>query len=252
MFTESQHKRFSSLVKNSKNTNLDRYWRKFLELKLFEEKSTLLSIGAGTGDIEIQIARDFPIQIGYLEPNKGLANNFKKEFLSLFTKEHLLDFWPNTFQSFSGQQQYDAILSVQSWYYVGQMQAAFNKAFSLIKPNGELIIVIMRPECLIAEIVKYYQPQSDSLRTSEDIIHYLKTNNLSYTCHHFNQKRKNTVLKEDGNLTEHGEKWISYMAGKNWLDMSQEKQQGVVELIRHNETKGYFDILDTIFVIRNC
>jgi len=130
----------SELIDWSTETGLESPKRKFYYEYLVRYKkkwvqSDVLDIGCGVGWLLDLISKNGAMWTEGVEPSKRIFTLSKKTYPEI--KIHNCDF-----ESFSTNKTYDIIISVMVFCHMKNLRNVFKKIHDILKPNGELQIVI--------------------------------------------------------------------------------------------------------------
>jgi SAM-dependent methyltransferase len=100
-----------------------------------------LSIGPGKGLLELMLLEGFPnLQMALVEPSEP----FVKAFIAAADESGVLARVPEIstgkFEKTQFKRPFDCILSIHSWYGIGNNQDTLRKALDLLRPGGTLFI----------------------------------------------------------------------------------------------------------------
>ncbi len=110
----------------------------YSEVKLvayfLKDTGKIFSVGCGSGLFEMLLKKDFNISVNHgLEPSEGMAAIARKRGINVEI---------NTIeQAYLGEECYDAILFNGSPSYINDLQSAFNKAYTALKPDGKIVVI---------------------------------------------------------------------------------------------------------------
>jgi len=86
----------------------------------WKDVSSLLSVGGGTGFIEASLLELAPqASIWYLDPSEEQCDAFRQQMIKKGLLDRVVKITQTTFQDYPATQQFDQILSVFSWFYIG-------------------------------------------------------------------------------------------------------------------------------------
>jgi|GEM_PF-4953438 len=77
---------------------IDAFVDHYNRLGVLKRKAKILSIGAGQGDVELEMVRKFNIQIGIAEPNEQMILKLREKFQCL--SQNVVELTHNRFQEF--------------------------------------------------------------------------------------------------------------------------------------------------------
>src|ERR1044072_3048425 len=123
------------------------YYFSALEKYLPPSPRNFLSIGAGSGDTEIFLAKKLNCSFGFQDYSEELARLFKKRASE--QKVTPLETAVGKFESCSFKNTYDLILSIHAWYYISIEAAVMKKLRDLLNSNGRVLVVLHRENNIV-------------------------------------------------------------------------------------------------------
>lgn len=208
-----------------------------------ESGSTLLSIGAGYGDVEIQMARDYkPSHVAIVEPSPDMVAGFvraaEKDGLSFDADAMTFDEYMRDEKS-QGQQ-WDFVVAVHAWYGIGYDTNALDQALSLVKPGGRFWNQISSEKNFTGELIKLANPERVSyMMTAEKLSAWMTKEGYEHTFDLQHSLIPTEVIFADGtkeSFTQLGTHIVSYMFWMPWDEIAPEKQQQCIDVLY-----GYID-----------
>ncbi len=99
-----------------------------------KDAGDIFSVGCGSGLFEMLLEKEFCISIKHgLEPSEGMAKIARKRGVEVaITTIENADL---------GAECYDTILFNGTPSYISDLQSAFNKAYSALRPNGRIVVI---------------------------------------------------------------------------------------------------------------
>ena len=94
----------------------------------------MFSVGAGRGELELELVRDLGLRLGYIEPDAEAIRQFESSLRESGLESSILDRHHGRFQTFESNQRYDLGLFIFSWLPKGREIQWLKKAMSLLTP----------------------------------------------------------------------------------------------------------------------
>ncbi len=151
------------------------------------ESATVLSVGCGAGDLDKAIlaaGAEHSATISYvgLEPDAAQCERFVKQMgfdedENVQIKAHNMGF-----EDFQDQQSYDLVLMVHSLYYMPDPAWAIEKALSLVKEGGQLVVLLAANDTLNELSSSFWQIEAERTAWfSQDLSAHLDALGLNFT-----------------------------------------------------------------------
>jgi SAM-dependent methyltransferase len=131
---------------HQRTTDVDHmfHWIRSCPPKEVAQIRSVLSVGAGTGLIDMEVLHTLVNVDRYvvIEPNPAQLEQFKNRS---FEFSSICEFHPITFEEFSSEMPFDLILLSHCLYYFDDKQKTLNKVVELLKPTGRAWIFHQTP-----------------------------------------------------------------------------------------------------------
>lgn len=201
---------------------------------LLDGISSLLSIGAGEGELEIKIAKEHGVFLGYVDPSDRRAKEF-----SLQAQEHGVESLTKethvgTFQTFESHHQFDLVISVHSWYSIGFNRPILQKALDFLSPGGRLFITISSEEDVVKGNLSKREPQE----IAENLSEWASSEGFK---HDFFVHRVPLPVEDffhDGCLSEEAKALIAFINRAKWDDLPNSLKDGARDLFLRHRPQG--------------
>ena len=152
-----------------------------------KESTTVLSIGCGAGDLDkafLAAGAEHSAAISYfgVEPDAAQCERFVSQMgfdedANVQIKAHNIGF-----EDFQDQQSHDLVLMVHSLYYMPDPAWAIDKALSLVKEGGQLVVLLAANDKLNELSSSFWQIEADRTAWfSQDLSAYLDELGLAFT-----------------------------------------------------------------------
>lgn len=167
------------------------------------ESLRLLSLGAGNGMLDIPLLENlqnrYRIQYQGVEPSGFQANIFKKALkASTIENQGSLEILMQTFENYDQRQKFNVILAIHSFYYMQDINVAFEKMVDLLEKDGTIFIA-MAPLGPMNEISRkfWHKNQKTKLWFASDLEDLIRDKSLNAKIHPINAKlRLPTTLSQ--------------------------------------------------------
>ena len=209
--------------------NFSVYYPWLESLQTLKKNMSFFSIGGGYGALEAHIAKNFDAKFGFLEPTPSLYAQAQERFLRFGVSSHQIEQHQTTFQETEYTNQYDLVLAIHSWYYIGLFEEQFRKALAMIKPGGRLMIALSSNKDWDKQILNSVGAH-DTFMTFENLKTWTDSINIPSIIHTQDREKKLDDLVKGGTATQSAQDWITYMARKPWEQYSDLEQKNLVSL----------------------
>jgi SAM-dependent methyltransferase len=188
----------------------------------FRGASNCLSIGPGKGALELMLMENYPdLKMSLVEPSEVFLRYFRAEAERKRLMQRVESILAGKFQTAKFGCKFDRILSIHSWYGIGNDRETLEKALELLKPGGKIFItaadranVSWLERCGISK----YQWNSDSFSQ------WLRDIGVEHT--HDTELRliPRASIFAEGNFTESGKGHLAFEVLLPFDEIPNEKQ----------------------------
>ncbi len=133
--------RFGALVNNP-----GAFYAFLQEHKLLSNVRTVLSIGAGEGDLEIRLMKDLGIDVEHLDPTPAYCETYRRKLIDNKLEDHSLGIHCVRFEEYAADRKFDFVFALHCWYAIGFNESAIQKAMDCRGAKGITVI------CLASEV----------------------------------------------------------------------------------------------------
>jgi SAM-dependent methyltransferase len=205
------------------------FFNHYDQINLFEKAKTLLSVGAGRGDIELVILNRTKLSLGILEPSEHMLSQFR--VLAKPFEDRLREVIQSGFETAKVSNQYDVILSVYSWANLGFSVDALQKALNILNPQGVLAISMGSEVDPMTDAYKLLIPNRPDNMTVEEFMGWATKQGFVFDVHNFVRSAPANLLFVDNGLTPACKALFSYWAGIHWDQIPNQTKKGIENVI---------------------
>ncbi|TWT38810.1 SAM-dependent methyltransferase [Blastopirellula retiformator] len=198
---------------------------------LLDHAESVLSIGAGSGDVEVRIAKQTGRQIAVVEPSQVYFDQFMQNVAEAGVQDLLIEAHRQSFQDFQPPRQYDVALSLFSWFAFDLDRALLLKALACRAPEGKLLICLPTEDCPASRISAFSRSGGINL-TSDRLSHWARREGFDHDYDIYHGVVPVGLYLQEGGLTEQGKDLASFLAATPWDEMSDELREASLEAIQ--------------------
>ncbi|UUO07060.1 class I SAM-dependent methyltransferase [Blastopirellula sp. J2-11] len=207
---------------------------------ILEDATTLLSLGSGTGEVEVRIARQTRRRIGVVEPSKIYFDTFLQNAAAAGVEDLLLETHQQSFEAFQPQQPYDVVLSLFSWFAFEFDRAALLKALACRKPAGKLLICLPTADCPASRISAFSRSAGINL-TSDLLSAWARDEGFEHDYDIYHGVVPAELYVQQGELTQQGEDLAAFLAATPWEEMPEEMRHASLAAIQSGQCGDQID-----------
>jgi len=225
---------FSALIERT--PNLCRYIR---DQQLFENDKCFFSIGAGEGDLELALAREYNSRFEFLEPASLFVESFERFVKEQQLSDRVMNIHQQSFEDYVSGDLFDYVLSIHSWYSFGFNRLLLKKALSMLKPGGRLLINLMSKQSPVYGLSNMSYSSGIDLcaeglsewAEKEGFIHQFSLETAARPAELF--------FTTGGDVTSEAKDFASFLIARPWNELSEKeknKATNIFELHRSGDT----------------
>jgi len=205
---------------------------------MFKHGTSVLSIGGGSGLLEVELIKNYLVKLSYVDPSHNLVESFIASLNQHQLNSYLQELYEGEFQSFETASRYDLILCIHAWQYLGYDEAILKKALSLLKPDGKLCIVLTSEKAFSKDLKDLLYPEHGFINY-EELSRW--ASKLGYP-HESTYAEKIVPLSQyivDDKFTEDSKILFSLLARKEWEEISDQTKEAIKSMLTQyaeNET----------------
>ena len=187
---------------------------------MLEGVRSVLSIGAGQGELEIRLMQDHDIPVAYVDPTPNYVEAYRK-VISTFESSHLaIETFEGRFEDYTPSRKFDLVIALHSWYAIGFNEQALSKAINCKNDGGRLLIALASRESFHIEIANALNGDNKYYVTAEKLADWI--NGLGFACELSPVIRKITAggLRSNGQITPDGKALIEFLGRSPMEDFS--------------------------------
>ena len=238
---------FSLLLERT--PNLCRYIR---EQGLFKPRDRFFSIGAGEGALELALAKEYQSEFELLEPAKLLVDSFNQSVLQMDASNFVSAVHHQSFEEYKVVQQFDRVLAIHSWYGFGYDVNILQKALSMVKPGGILLINIMSQKSPVYGLSNMSYSRGIEL-CAENLSRWALEQGFEHSLEWEVARRPAALFfdKQD-HLTTDAKYFSCFLLAKEWDQLSAKEHQQVYDILQDHRRGDTVDIVSGCLVFRKA
>lgn len=198
---------------------------------LLEGAESVISIGAGNGEVEVRIAQQTGRQIAVVEPSQSYFDQFMQNVADAGIQELLIEAHRQSFQEFQPRRQYDVVLSLFSWFAFDLDPEPLLKALACRAPTGKLVICLPTEDCPASRISAFSRSAGIN-QTSARLSQWAFCAGFEHDYDTYHGVVPAELYLQDDALTEQGRDLASFLAATPWDEMSDELREASLEAIQ--------------------
>lgn len=203
----------------------------------WKDVSSLLSIGGGAGIIEASLLKNTPhASIWYLDPSEEQCAAFRQNMSREDLFERVKDIAQATFQDYRTDQQFDRILSVFSWFYIGTDKRWFIKLLDLLTPSGKAILVLPNVTSIETVFYRALSPDKRMSLVGDEVVSALSNLDCSATKDTYTKWLSMNDLFEDEQLSNGSLAFAAFAAERPVNKFNSDELGRIAELLRVNQS----------------
>jgi len=181
---------------------------------------SLLSIGSGEGELEINLAIKHGLKLGIVEPVSEYIQLINNTINNHDLKNMILEIFNGTFQKFQSSHLYDLIISIHSWYALGENNEELQQALNYRSPKGRLFIALITSDSLIQKIALTSSNRAGENLTAERLSTWAKKNGYEHKYWtNYKKIHVSELVNNSGELTFPGQSLISFPSFTPWEEI---------------------------------
>ncbi|MCC9606368.1 class I SAM-dependent methyltransferase [Blastopirellula sp. JC732] len=201
---------------------------------------SILSIGAGSGEVEVRIAERTGRQIAVIEPSQSYFDQFLENVKAAGVQELLLEAHRTSFEDFQPRRQYDVVLSLFSWFAFELDRELLLKALACRDAEGKLLICLPTADCPASKISAISRSSGINL-TSEQLSAWARNEGFDHDYDVYHGVVPAELYLYGDELTEQGRDLASFLAATPWEEMSDELRQMSLAAIQSGKSGDQID-----------
>lgn len=202
--------------------------------------ANLLSLGAGSGDVEVRIAKDTGRQIAVVEPSRSYFQQFQQNVAAAGVQDLVLEAHCQSFEAYEPHRQYDVVLSLFSWFAFGADRALLIKALACRQAEGKVLICLPTADCPASKISAFSRSGGINL-TSEVLSLWAREQGFDHDYDIYHGVVPAELYLKQGELTEQGRDLAAFLAATPWDEMSESMRTACLEAIASGQTGDQID-----------
>lgn len=224
-----------------------------LDLVTWENANSILSVGGGEGNVESTLLLHAPsAKLWYLDPSSEQCDAFRHHMRKTALSDRVADVAETTFQDYALGKEFDRIVSMFSWFYIGTEQTWLRKLLNALSPSGIACIVLPNSESIEAEFNKRFSPDKRTTLVSEELVSALQMLDCHVDQHSYVKWLADSKLFDGDHLSAASLAFAAFVALRSIKSFTAEDKRLIAELINSKRSnKGAPLSWDVITVYRN-
>ena len=224
-----------------------------LDLTPWENVTSILSIGGGEGVVEATLLRRAPLStLWYLDPSSEQCDAFRHHMRNTDLFDRVADVAETTFQDYVVPQEFDRIVSMFSWFYIGTDQRWLSKLLGALSPSGVACIVMPNAESIEADFNRRFSPDERTTLVSEEVVSALQALDCHVDQHSYTKWLAVDELFVGERLSDASLAFAAFVALRSIDSFTPEDKRSITELINSKRTENGIPLSwDAITVERN-
>lgn len=223
----------------SKFIRHDVTYRKVLnDRHLLQGVRSVLSIGAGEGQLEAQLARDSGVHLGYIDRAESVLQAFNRLAQESRIEHLIIERHLGSFESYRAEREYDLVIAIHSWYSIWDNQQMLQKALDLVSAGGRLLISLTSQEDHFKQQVWQDPLWAEALSAwaqSEGLAHEFFTHTISLPLDGFFC---------NGELTEEVRTYVGFLNRVEWGDLPRSTRYRARDFLIDRQSGGTIEKVD--------
>lgn len=224
--------------KNS--SRLTHTYPELLKLELINVGDSVLSIGAGAGEIEIALMKNQHVKLGYIDPSPAFVKHFREAISKEELQSQIIEIFPDTFQNYHTTLKYKYIISIHSWQYIGFDEVQLKKALNILDENGALCIALTSEKAFSHELKNLVNPNHGFINY-EELSRWAIKLGFENKCHHIKNLQAFDQFLLNNEFTEYSKNMICLLSRKDWHEISDEIKSQAKTIFHRYEKNGFID-----------
>lgn len=222
-----------------------------VRLKVFEEAQSILSVGCGSGLVELRAVKELAKQLGVLEPTPHYFQQFQKHAEEGGVWNQLLEAKQERFEAYTPTRHYDVVLFIQSWFPFGLDLDILKKALSCRAPGGKLVIVLPAKSCFAPLIAKAYSKAKGISLTSDDLSTWALEEGYPHRYGFHDGKVPEATYFEGEELNATGRDMVAFLTASDWEEIPPKFQHMAGLIMRSTVIDGQSYMVSGVLIFQD-
>lgn len=202
------------------------------ELVPWSNVEAILSIGGGDGYIELELLGCIPRgKLWYIDPSVEQCEVFKRSVTNRNLSDRVEEIQQLTFQQYEVHCKFDLVLSIFSWFYIGNEMNCYEKLMKVLKPQGIACILMPNIESIETDFNLVYSPDERTVLTGDKVERDMKDQNIDTRRYTYTKWLPIDQLLVDGQPTDACMAFASFIAMKSIGQFSSREKDGIVNMV---------------------
>lgn len=225
-----------------------------LDLTTWEEVDSILSVGGGKGIVEATLLRQALPQakMWYLDPSGEQCQAFRQYMQQENLLERVEAITETTFQDYAVDQQFDRIVSMFSWFYIGTKEHWLYKLLSLLDTNGIACIVLPNIDSIEADFNRRLSPDERTTLVGDELVQALETLPCEVSQHTYTKWIPiGDMLTRTEEACEASLAFAGFVALRSIDSFSTVEKQQIVDLVKARQEPDGVPMRWDVIVVRS-
>ena len=200
---------------------------------------SVLSIGPGEGELEIELARDLD-RLGVIDPDGRALEILRVRLRECGLEERLGVCLPERFQGDAVgaiSERFDLVLSIHSWYAIARDAAALRHALGLRNDGGRLLISLASEQDMANEL-KALGPRRETDPTAEAVSEWADEAGFPHSFERTHAPRSADLFVDERGLTEVGRSMVGFLVSTPWDGLAEPVREEALRIVRAHVRSG--------------
>ena len=207
----------------------------------------LLSIGGGTGELEIELMLEFPnLNLTFLEPNSELFQTAKTDLDEFKSRTKFVE---TTFQQYEIDEPFDLIFAGHSWYYIEPNPKMIHKAIGLLNQSGQLFIGLKDRHSYTIDLFQKVRGFDSETFTADDFELILNNEKIKHNRIKKAFRTSSTRYFEKDDINPKALTWVAWMTDLEVDSLSADQKQLAYKALKTWEVDGEILSHESLFAI---
>jgi SAM-dependent methyltransferase len=221
-----------------------------LALSSWEEVRSILSIGGGEGLLDAALLKQATqANLWYLDPSVEQCAAYQRTMQKQNLLDRVQDIAQTTFQDYPTSQQFERILSLFSWFYIGTNERWLTKLLDFLTPGGTAVLLLPNSSSIETVFYRALSPNEGMTLTGDQFATAVKNLGGAAQIHTYTKWLSTDNLFEHGQLSTGSLAFAAFAAERPMNSFTPRELKRVSDLLKVNrKPQGVPLSWDLIFV----